>query len=120
MPYNLPQDSNSINFFGKKTVDGNDAFMPIENINNINSFAVTELTINNAAVELKTSLLNRKTITILCDGIIYIGPDATVTAGGGFPLTVGEKITFNIKQDSAAKIFAISDTSSRVRIIETN
>jgi hypothetical protein len=120
MPYILPQDGNSVNFFGKKTADGNEAFMPTEKNSDINSFSIAAINIGTTATELKTAILKRKTVTIICDNLIYLGPDNTVTVNNGFPVAAGDRITFNLKHDNMFGLFAISNGSSNVRIIETD
>ena len=50
-------------------------------------------------------------------GILYIGA-STVTTSNGMPMSVGEKIAFDIQGTPNVKIYGVSDSISDVRILE--
>ncbi len=66
-----------------------------------------------------TPLPNRRALAIHNNGpgIMYIG-NSGVTTADGFPLAVNEKIGLDITGNSNVTIYAVSDSTSDVRILE--
>lgn len=83
----------------------------------------TQITVGSSALPLPgSSLENRRAIAIqnLGPGTLYIGDDANVAIGDGYPLApnTNKEIAFDIKGN--VRVYGISDGTSDVRILEVS
>jgi len=81
----------------------------------------TQVNIGTSATEVLASPLeSRRALVIHNDGasVLYIGFDASVTTGNGFPLANGEKISFDMVGNPNMRMWLISAGTSDVRLME--
>ncbi|ARK32125.1 hypothetical protein [Halalkalibacter krulwichiae] len=82
-----------------------------------NTFNVRTLSVNTSPIEITGSLSDkRKMLVRVVDGIVYIGPQNTVTVNNGFPILAGETVVFEIS--SNLRVFGIAATHQIIKIME--